>query len=131
MITIFPFIRTIGRQLAIVWTPATTPNEHPNVSIALSGDGSTLAVGDSSDSSAGIGIDDDQTSTPRTASSGAVHVFRRSGDTWSRQAYVKASNTSAGAFFGFAIALSDDGNTLTVGAYLEDSPGTGVNGNQG
>ena len=120
-------LRTID-YFAISHTKA---DEHPTVSIALSGDGSTLAVGAPDDSSAGIGIDDNQTISPRAASSGAAYVFTRSGDTWSRQAYLKASNTSAGASFGFSIAVSNDGNTLVVGAYLEDSPGFGVNGNQG
>ena len=31
---------------------------------------------------------------------------------------------------GVAIALSDDGNTLAVGAHMEDSAATGINGNQ-
>ena len=33
-------------------------------------------------------------------------------------------------FGGFAVALSGDGATLAVGAYLEDSNATGVGGNQ-
>src|SRR5229473_1689394 len=42
------------------------------------------------------------------------------------QAYVKASNTGAADEFGFAVALSIDGNTLAVGATGEDGPLTGV-----
>ncbi|TMG76709.1 MAG: hypothetical protein E6H75_07805, partial [Betaproteobacteria bacterium] len=37
------------------------------------------------------------------------------------QAYVKASNTGAADEFGFAVALSSDGNTLVVGAPGEAS----------
>jgi hypothetical protein len=44
--------------------------------------------------------------------------------------YFKASNTGAGDFFGSSLALSADGNTLAVGAYLEDSAATGIGGNQ-
>jgi hypothetical protein len=40
--------------------------------------------------------------------------------------YVKAANTGAGDFFGFAVALSGDGNTLAVGAPGEDSSTTGI-----
>src|SRR6266852_1681409 len=39
------------------------------------------------------------------------------------QAYVKASNTGAADEFGFAVALSSDGNTLAVGAPGEASAG--------
>ncbi len=42
------------------------------------------------------------------------------------QAYVKASNTGAADDFGFAVALSGDGNTLVVGAPGEASARTGV-----
>jgi hypothetical protein len=58
-----------------------------------------------------------------------VYVYRRSGTTWSREAYVKASNTGQQDSFGFAVALS--GNTLAVGAFGEASPATGINQGQG
>ena len=54
-------------------------------------------------------------------------MFVRSGANWSQQAYLKASNTGAGDFFG-SVAVS--GDTLAVGAAGEDSNATGVNGNQ-
>jgi hypothetical protein len=43
-------------------------------------------------------------------------------------AYMKASNTGAGDFFGFSVALS--GDTLAVGARVEASAATGVDGDQ-
>lgn len=51
-------------------------------------------------------------------------------DAWhpKSSAYIKASNTKADAQFGFAVALSGDGNTLAVGAVGEDSTTKGVNG---
>ncbi len=52
-------------------------------------------------------------------------VFVRSGTTWSQQAYLKASNTGAGDRFGGSVSVS--GDTVVVGAYLEDSSTTGVN----
>jgi uncharacterized protein (TIGR03437 family) len=60
--------------------------------------------------------------------SGAAYVFVRNGTTWSQQAYLKASNTDAGDFFGFSAAVS--GDTVAVGAPLEDSSATGINGDQ-
>src|SRR5262249_61882379 len=47
-----------------------------------------------------------------------------------QSAYLKASNTDAQDRFGFSVALSADGTTLAVGADLESSAATGVDGNQ-
>ena len=47
-----------------------------------------------------------------------------------QRAYIKASNTGAGDRFGDSIAMSADRSTLAVGAYLEASAATGVNGDQ-
>jgi hypothetical protein len=95
------------------------------ISVALSADGNTLAVGAYWEDSGTTGVN----STPNEAAadSGAVYVFIRSGGVWSQQAYVKASNTGAGDFFGVSVALSADGDTLAVGAVHEDSGTTGVN----
>ncbi len=49
-------------------------------------------------------------------------------DPFARQAYLKASNTGAGDYFGQSVAIS--GDTVVVGAIFEDSSATGVNGNQ-
>lgn len=49
-------------------------------------------------------------------------------DPVAQQAYIKASNTDADDSFGYSVAVS--GDTIVVGAWLEDSPATGVNGNQ-
>jgi hypothetical protein len=59
---------------------------------------------------------------------GAAYVFTRSGDSWSLQATLKASNAEPGDTFGFDVAIS--GDTLVVGAEKEDSSATGVNGDQ-
>jgi cysteine-rich repeat protein len=98
-------------------------------SIALSADGSTLAVGARGEASAATGIGGNQADNS-AGSAGAVYVFARSGTTWSQQAYIKASNTGAGDEFGASVALSSDGSTLAVGAYLEASAATGIGGNQ-
>ncbi|MFN6203753.1 MAG: beta strand repeat-containing protein [Acidobacteriota bacterium] len=47
---------------------------------------------------------------------------------WIQQAYLKASNTGVGDFFGYSVAVS--GDTVLVGTPYEDSSATGVNGNQ-
>ncbi|KAF0193321.1 MAG: Integrin alpha beta-propellor repeat protein [Gammaproteobacteria bacterium] len=94
--------------------------------VALSADGNTLAAGARFEDSASIGVDGESGINTAT-SAGAVYVFRRSGTSWAKEAYVKASNTGASDQFGFAIALSDDGDTLAVGAILEASSDSGIN----
>lgn len=99
------------------------------VSVALSADGNTLAVGSPGESSAAMGVNGNQADNT-APTSGAVYVFVRSGTTWSQQGYIKASNTGQQDQFGASLALSADGNTLAVGARLEDSVAMGVDGIQ-
>ena len=61
-----------------------------------------------------------------TAESGASRTYTISAVRGST--YAKASNTGSGDRFGYAVALSADGRTLAVGADLEDSATTGING---
>jgi hypothetical protein len=96
--------------------------------VALSGDGNTMAVGTTREDSAAKGIGGSQ--SDHSAIAGAVYVFARSGGNWGQQAYVKASNAKASDRFGASLALSGDGNTMAVGATGESSSATGVNGNQ-
>jgi len=98
-------------------------------SVALSDDGNTLAVGAFFEENFFSGINGDQ-SNNGALNSGAVYVFTRTGDVWSQEAYVKASNTGAGDFFGRTVSLSGSGITLAVGAPEEDSNAVGVNGDQ-
>jgi len=96
-------------------------------SLALSADGGTLAVGASAEGSAATGINGNQADNSAELA-GAVYIFSRAGTSWSQQAYVKGANTGRADLFGFAIALSADGNTLAVGAYDEDGGARGING---
>lgn len=86
--------------------------------VALDTDGDTLAVGAPAEPGASAANPLDQSAQ----NAGAVYVYTRDGaGTWSHQAYLKASNVGMGDFFGFDVALSDDGNTLAVGARGEGS----------
>ncbi|HEX2732894.1 MAG TPA: cadherin-like beta sandwich domain-containing protein [Polyangiaceae bacterium] len=97
--------------------------------LALSADGSTLAVGASHEDGAsrGIGGAQDNDDAPNA---GATYVFVRTSGSWTQQAYVKASNADEDDRFGAAVALSEDGSTMTVGAPGEDSKSEGVGGAQ-
>lgn len=92
-------------------------------SVAIAGD--TLVVGALGEDSNALGPDGDQDDNT-ASSSGAAYVFVRNGETWTQQAYLKASNTGGNDFFGTDVAIS--GDTLIVGAPLEDSKDGGVNG---
>jgi hypothetical protein len=99
-------------------------------SVALNQDGSILAVGARGEASSATGIGGDETDNS-LGSAGAVYVYARDQEgLWTQAAYVKASNTDAEDLFGNSIALSDDGRTLAVGAYWEDSSATGIDGDQ-
>jgi hypothetical protein len=99
-------------------------------SVALSANGATLAVSASFEDSAAIGVNGDETDNT-APESGAAYLFTRdSGGTWTQQAYIKASNTDSGDWFGQSVALSADGATLAVSATFEDSAAIGVNGDE-
>src|SRR6185295_13736281 len=49
---------------------------------------------------------------------------------WKQVGFITASNKGEGDQFGYSLALSRDGNTLAVGAPLESSSATGINGKQ-
>ena len=102
---------------------------HTGQGVALSADGTTLAIGAPHEGSGAAGISGNQRDDS-VFDAGAVYVFARTGDRWAQQAYVKPSNPHMSAEFGHAVALSADGNTMAVSAYWEASNATGVNGNQ-
>ena len=61
-----------------------------------------------------------------STNSGAVSVYRRSDSEWSLEAFVKAPVAGVEDRFGSALALSDSGSVLAVGAPNEDSASTGT-----
>jgi hypothetical protein len=123
----YVFVRngTTWSQQAYLKASNTEGIDHFGWAVAIAGD--TVAVSATNEDSAATGVNGDQLNNA-ALSSGAVYVFTRSGTSWSQQAYVKASNTGQSDDFGFALTLS--GNSLVVGADLEDSAALGVNGNQ-
>ncbi|ABX05043.1 MAG TPA: integrin [Herpetosiphon sp.] len=124
---VYIFVRTGTTWSQQAYIKASNPdfNDLFGHSVALSGN--TLVVGAVNESSEATGINGNQTDNS-AMNAGAVYVFVRSGTTWSQQSYLKASNAEAFDQFGWIVAL--DGNTLAVGANLESSNATGVNGNQ-
>jgi hypothetical protein len=123
----YVFVRAGATWTQQAYIKATNTDAHDRFgsSVAVSGD--TAVVGSPSEASSAVGINGDQ-NDDRAVSAGAVYVFVRAGATWAQQAYVKASNTRTGGFFGGSLAVS--GDTLAVGALTETGISTGVNGDQ-
>jgi hypothetical protein len=97
-------------------------NDNFGASIAISGN--TMVVGAPSEDSNAIGPfrgNEVAAAAENNAAqnAGAAYVFVRDGDSWELQAYLKASNTAAGALFGTMVAIS--GDTVVVGAPGEAS----------
>jgi hypothetical protein len=124
---VYVFTRTAGvwSQQAYLKSIHAEANQNFGGSIALGAD--ILAVGARLEDSGSTGINGPQ-ANHNAPDSGAVYVFRRNGGVWDFTDYLKASNTDAGDEFGIDVAISD--KTLVVGASLEASNATGVNGNQ-
>ena len=119
---------------AYVKAPNTAAGDYFGSSLALSGDGDTLAVGSRFERGSSRGpfapSDPGWQAALRnrgTGLSGAAYVYRRSDAArWSVEAYVKAPNTNPADEFGSSVALSADGGALAVGARHEDGASTGV-----
>ena len=132
---VFVFEDVAGVWSQVAYLKASNTTHQPSLQfgfqVALSGDASTIAVGAYNESSAAMGVGGDQTDAT-DPSSGAVYVFRNVAGAWSQEAYVKPSNTiyNASMLFGYAVAISADGNQMVVGAYNEGGAAAGINGDQ-
>jgi hypothetical protein len=93
--------------------------------VAISDDGSTLAVGTPSESNLAQGVNAPQSGS-NADNVGAAYVFARSGTTWTQESYIKATNAEGADQFGFAIALSSDGDKLVVTAPGESGGTVGI-----
>jgi len=141
-----------GDYAAYIKAPNADAYDYFGVSLSLSADGSTLAVGalteDSGAAATGLNgnpQDDcknadgspNPASTNCATDSGAVYLFQRGGgnsEKWDEgdyAAYIKAPSADADDHFGRHVSLSADGATLAVAAYQDDSgaAATGLNGN--
>jgi trimeric autotransporter adhesin len=124
---VYVFTRTGATWAEQAYLKASNIRAGARFGFALALTGETLAVGAPNESSSATGVNGNQSSTT-APSAGAVYVFTRASASWSQQAYVKASNTRAGARFGDAVALA--GDTLVVGSPGESSAAKGIGGQQ-
>lgn len=83
------------------------PGKQLGASVALSGNGSTAVVGSCGAPPPGV----------CTGTQGAVYIFIKSGNSWIQQQELTASDGAANDAFGRSVAVSEDGNTVLVGAF--------------
>lgn len=123
----YVFVRNGTTWSQQAYLKASNSAEFDRFGTAVSVFGETIVVGATQEDSAATGVNGDQSSN-LASESGAAYVFVRSGTIWSQQAYLKASNSETGDFFGSSVSIH--GETIIVGAELESGTATGVNGNQ-
>jgi hypothetical protein len=80
-------------------------------SVALSNDGNTVIIGAPLDD---VGANTDQ---------GSVVVYFRNNGSWSQQAKLNGSSPVPPSRFGWSVAVSNDGNTMVVGAPKDSTGG--------
>ena len=122
----YVFVRTGGiwTQQAYLKASNTGANDSFGSAVAISGN--TIVVGAPLEDSNATTVNGNGADNS-ASNAGAAYIFVRTGTTWSQQAYLKPSNNGAGDGFGQTVAI--DGDTVIVGARLEDSNATTVNGN--
>lgn len=120
-ITIDPLIVSLEQTLkatpgtSITYVKASNTRTLDEFGDSVAIDGNTVVVGAPLEDSSQV-------------NSGAVYVFVRNRGAWSQQAILKASNPGLEDMFGSAVSIS--GDTLVVGAPVEASAATGINGSQ-
>jgi trimeric autotransporter adhesin len=131
------YTMTVDRGSALIgqagYLKASNTEANDRFGASVAGDGDTLVVGAFSEASSAVGVDGNQANNS-AYQSGAAYVFRRVGNAWAQEAYLKASNTGGptggegvGDCFGMTVAIS--GDVIVVGAPYEDSSATTINGN--
>jgi hypothetical protein len=106
---VYVFRRTGTAWALEAYIKASNTGMYDNFGMSLDLDGDTLAVGAPVEASGGTNQQDNSVQM-----AGAVYIFRRSGTSWSQEAYVKAPSPERSDEFGASLSLR--GDTLAVGA---------------
>ena len=86
-------------------------NDFLGNSVKVSDDGSTMVVGAHGDDDNG-------------SAAGAVYIYSWDGSNWTNEEKIVASDGVANDYFGWTVDISEDGNTVIVGAYGDDDKGS-------
>lgn len=102
---------TLWREQAVVTAPNGVARNPLGSQVALSADGTVLAVGASAPRDADV----------HQRSAGSAYVFVNEAGQWRQQARIRAANPRAEDAFGERISLSADGRVLAVSAVNQSS----------
>ncbi|WP_369795332.1 fibronectin type III domain-containing protein [Bacteriovorax sp. BSW11_IV] len=100
---------------------ASNPSENDNFGTSVAIHGDKIAVGVPNESSSQSTITNGTTASSDNSNtkSGAVYVYKNNAGTWTQEAYIKASNNTAGDLFGTSVDIK--GDLIAVGAPFEAS----------
>ncbi len=115
----------ISSQQAYIKASNTDSIDYFGNDVAIFGD--TLVVGGHLEDSNSSGVNGDQLNNA-AVNSGAVYIYNRIDGNWVFDSYIKSSNSSTNDWFGYSVAIYQD--TMVIGARLEDSNATLVDGDQ-
>jgi hypothetical protein len=121
---VFVFVHDGSSWVQQAYLKSSRPRESDSFGYAIALSGDTLVVGAREEDSSQPGIN--QIPDRGAADSGAAYIFVRTGNIWTQQAYLKASNPGVSDLFGHSVAIS--GNTVAIGAFQEDASGLTVDG---
>ena len=124
---VYVFRRNGATWVQQAYIKASNPGVEDNFGWSVDLTGDILVASAIGESSAARGAGGDQNDNT-AQNAGAMYIFRRTGDTWVQNSYLKASNTGEEDWFGYNVALAE--NLLVVTAPQEDSAASGVGGNQ-
>jgi len=106
-----------------VWTLESTlsvadraTNDYYGSSVALTADGSRIAVGAYCRDVVGV------------VNAGQVYIYTRSGSTWTLESTLSASDRATNDYYGASVALTADGSRIAVGALFKDVAGVADTG---
>jgi FG-GAP repeat len=109
---IFSRSGSVWSQEAKIVDPAVATNNLFGYMADIDGAGSRVAIGSLQGDSASV------------ANSGSVHIFVRTGTTWTLEAKVTASDPVANNYFGCPVKISQDGTRLVAGSSGGADPGS-------
>jgi uncharacterized protein YcgI (DUF1989 family) len=121
---VFKRTGTTWTSEAYLKAPNTGASDNFGKSVSIYGD--TIVVGAQNEDSNQTTITNGTltNSNNNISDSGAAYVFRRVGNSWRNEAYLKAPNAEDSDSFGESVSISRD--TIVVGAFLEDSSQTTI-----
>ena len=125
------FNRKAGTWVAgdYIKAPNGAPDDEFGTSVALSNDGTVLAVGAPYEKGSLSGINPSM-ADKSGFNVGAAYIFESVAQSWSFSDFIKPESPVNGRFFAGNVDLSGDGDTLLIGAIRDNSVASGINGNQ-